>query len=93
LGNEWKYADKWPTLTFEGFQAKLLVNNKRLVDPPLLIILSRPCARSYEARESALVHALNFVDDVCAYHIGDLHYTELIMRDIVRWAIRSHPGM
>jgi hypothetical protein len=49
LGYDWKYADEWPTLNTEGFQAKLLVT-KRGSDPPTsrppLIVISRPCART-----------------------------------------------
>jgi hypothetical protein len=80
LGYEWKYADDWPTLTSEGFQAKLLASKRGSVDPSPLTVVSRPCAHTFEARESALVHALDFVDVVCGYHIDDLHYTDLIMR-------------
>jgi hypothetical protein len=68
LGYDWKYAHEWPTLTTEGFQAKLLVTKSG--DPPTswasLNVVSRPCARSYEARESALVNALVFINDIFA---------------------------
>jgi len=83
LGYEWKYAHEWPTLTTEGFQAKLLATKRG--DPPTsrapLNIVSRPYARSCEARESVLVIALVFINDVFEYHIGDLHFTELKIRE------------
>jgi len=83
LGYEWKYAHEWPTLTTEGFQAKLLATKNG--DPPTsrapLNVISRPCARSCEARESAPVNALVFTNDVFGYHIGDLHFTELKIRE------------
>jgi hypothetical protein len=82
LGYDWKYADEWPTLNTEGFQAKLLVT-KRGSDPPTsrppLIIISRPCARTCEARESALLNALLYVNDILRYHIGDLQFTDFII--------------
>jgi hypothetical protein len=82
LGYDWKYAHEWPTLTTEGFQAKLLATERG--DPltsraPLNV--SRPCGRSYEARESGLVNALVFINDIFGYHIGDVYFTELILRE------------
>jgi hypothetical protein len=47
--------------------------------------MSRPCARTFEVRESALFNALDYVNDICAYHIGDLHFTELIIRRSQTW--------
>jgi hypothetical protein len=82
LGYDWKYADEWPTLNTEGFQAKLLVT-KRGSDPPTsrppLIVISRPCARTCEPRESALLNALLYVNDILRYHIGDLQFTDFII--------------
>jgi hypothetical protein len=79
LGYDWRYAHKRLTLTTEGFQAKLLTTKRG--DPPTseagLKVVSRPDARSCEAKESALVNALAFINN--HFHIGDLHYTELIM--------------
>jgi hypothetical protein len=64
----------------KGFQAKRLATKRG--DPPTsrapLNMVSRPCARSCEVRESALVHAL--INDIFGYHIGDLHFTELMIR-------------
>jgi hypothetical protein len=62
LGFDWKYADEWPTLTTEGFQEKLIMTKTGSSDsstsrPPLTVV-SRPCARTFEARESALLNAL-----------------------------------
>jgi hypothetical protein len=80
LGYEWKYADEWPTLTTKGFQEKLLTTKRGSSDPPPLTVVSRPCARTFEAKESVLLHALDFVNDVNGYHIGDLHFTDLILQ-------------
>jgi hypothetical protein len=67
----------------EGFQVKLLATKRR--DPPTsrapLNVITRPCACSCEARESGLVNALVFINDIFGYHIGDLHFTELILRE------------
>jgi hypothetical protein len=80
LGYEWKYADDWPTFTMEGFQAKLQATKRGSSDPPPLTVMSRPCVRIFEARESVLLNTLDFINDVCGYHIGDLHFTEFIIQ-------------
>ena len=83
LGYDWKYTDEWPTRTTVGFQEKLLATKRGSSNPPTsqppLIVISRPYARTFEARESALFNALNYVNDICGYHIGDLHFTELVI--------------
>ena len=88
LGYDWKYADEWPTRTTKGFQEKLLVTKRGSSDPPTsqppLTIVSRPSAPTFEARESALFNAFDYVNDICGYHIGDLHFTELIIRETRR---------
>jgi hypothetical protein len=62
LGFDWKYADEWPTLNTEGFQEKLIITKRWSSDPPAsrspLTVVSRPCARTFEARESAVLNAL-----------------------------------
>jgi len=88
LGYDWKYADEWPTRTMAGFQKKLLATKRGSSDPsttpPPLTIVSRPYARTFEARENALFNALNYINDICGYHIGDLHFAELIIRESQR---------
>jgi hypothetical protein len=88
LGYDWKYADEWPTRTMTGFQKKLLVTKRGSSDPPTtqppLTVVIRPCARTFEARESALFNALNYVNDICGCHIGDLHFAKLIIRESQR---------
>ena len=88
LGYDWKYADEWPTCTMAGFQEKLLATKRGSSDPPTaqppLTVVSRPCARTFEARESALFNALDYVNDICGYHISDLHFAELIIRESQR---------
>jgi hypothetical protein len=79
LGYEWKYANDWPTLTTKGFQAKLLTIKRGQSNPLSFTVVSRPCARTFEVRETALLHDLDFVNDVCGYHIGDLHFTDYIV--------------
>ena len=46
----------------------------------LLTVIGRPCARSCEARESALVNTLLYIIDGLAYEINDLHYNHYMMR-------------
>ena len=88
LGYDWKYTDEWPTRTMAGFQEKLLVAKRGTSDPltsqPPQTVVSRPCARTFEPRESALFNALDYVNDICGYHISDLHFTELIIRESQR---------
>jgi hypothetical protein len=84
LGYDWKYAYEWPTLTTERFQTKLFVTKRKSDPPPRrppLTIVSRPYARTCEAWECALLNVLLYVNDICGYHIGDLHFTELIIRE------------
>jgi hypothetical protein len=75
--------------TTVGFQEKLLVVKWGSFDPPTsqspLTVISRPCARTFEARESALFNALNYVNDICGYHIGDLHFAKLRIRESQRY--------
>ena len=81
LGYDWKYADEWPTRTMAGFQKKLLATKRGSSDSPTtqppLIVVSRPCARTFETRDSALFNALNYVNTICGYHIDGLHFDEL----------------
>ena len=89
LGYDWKYTDEWPTRTTVGFQEKLLATKRGSSDPttsqPPLTVVSRPCARTFEARESALLNALLYVNDICGYKNGDLHFTEYIIRHSQTW--------
>jgi len=89
LGFDWKYADECPTLTMEVFQEKLIMSKRGSSDPPtsrpLLTTVSRPCARTFEARESALLNALLYVNNICGYKIGDLHFAEYIIRRSQTW--------
>jgi hypothetical protein len=80
LGYEWKYANDWPTLTAEGFQAKLYATKRGSPNSLSLTVVSRPCGRSYEARESVLSNTLDFINEICGYKIGDLHFTEFMIR-------------
>jgi hypothetical protein len=88
LGYDWKYAAEWPPHTTVGFQKKLLTTKRGSFDPltsqPPLTVVTRPCAHTFEARESALFNALNYINNICGYHIGDLHFTELRIRESQR---------
>ena len=88
LGYDWKYTDEWPTCTMAGFQEKLLVAKRGTSDPltsqPPQTVVSIPYACTFEARESALFNALNYVNNICGYHIGDLYFAELIIRESQR---------
>jgi hypothetical protein len=66
LGYDWQYAAERPTLTTQGFEEKLLVTKTEsdlATSRPLLIVVSRPCARTCEASESALLNVLLYIDD------------------------------
>ena len=69
LGYDWKYADEWSTRTTTGFQKKLLATKRGSSDPsisqPPLTVVRSPCARTFEARESALFNALNYINTIC----------------------------
>jgi hypothetical protein len=51
LGYDWKYAHEWPTLTIEGFQAKLLATKRgdpatsraplNVISRPMLIVVNQ----------------------------------------------------
>jgi hypothetical protein len=80
LGYEWKCADDWPTLTAEGFQAKLYATKRGSPNSLSLTVVSRPCVRTYEARESVLLNTLDFIIEICGYKTSDLHFTEFMIR-------------
>ena len=74
---KWEYGG--PVLTSEGIQVKILVTGSegsRL----MLIVVGRPCERSCEARESALVNTLRYISDILAYEINDLHFSDYVVR-------------
>ena len=48
----WEYGG--PILNSEGIQEKILVT-RREGSPPMLIVVSRPCEQSCEARETVLI--------------------------------------
>ena len=74
---KWKYGG--PVLTSEEIQEKILVT-RRKGSRPMLIVISRPCERSCEVRESALVNTLRYISDILAYEINDLHFSEYVVR-------------
>ena len=89
LGFDWTYANEYPTLTTEGFQKRLIMTKWGSFDPPTsrppLTVVSRPRAHTFEARESALLNALLYVNNISGYKIGDLHFAEYIIRHSQTW--------
>ena len=73
---EWEYVG--PVFTSQGMHEKVLVT--RGSSQPLIIVVSRPCDRSYEARESALVNTLRYISDIRAYEMNDMHISEYVVR-------------
>ncbi|XP_066392147.1 uncharacterized protein [Miscanthus floridulus] len=53
---------------------------------PMLIVVSRPCERSCEVRESALVNTLCYISDILAYEMNDLHFSKEHFPALVDWA-------
>ena len=74
---KWKYGG--PVLTSEGIQVKILMTRSE-GSRPMLIVVSRPCERSCEARESALGNTLRYISDILAYEMNDLHFSEYVVR-------------
>ena len=74
---KWEYGG--PILTSKGIQEKILVTRSE-DSQPMLIIVSRSCERSCEARESALVNTLRYINDILAYEMNDLHFSEYVVR-------------
>ena len=75
---EWEFGG--PTPTTHGFQECVRVTNLSASPQTLLTIIGRPCARSCEARESALVNTLLYITDGLGYEINDLLYNLYVMR-------------
>jgi hypothetical protein len=73
---EWEYVG--PVFTSHGMQEKVLVT--RGSSQPLLIVVSRPCDRSCETRESALVNTLCYISDIWAFEMNDLHFSDYVVR-------------
>ena len=74
---KWEYGG--PVLISKGMQEKILVTRSE-DSRPMLIVVSRPCERSCEARESALVNTLRYISDILAYEMNDLHFSEYVVR-------------
>ena len=74
---KWEYGG--PVFTSEGIQEKIIVTSRGCSEP-LRIVISRPCERSCEARESALVNTLRYISDIRAYEMNDMHISEYVVR-------------
>jgi hypothetical protein len=75
LGYFWYYAGSRPIS--HGLQGHLhfSLGPSPFELPPVCSIVCRPCARSCEAKESALIYAFMYLNDVLWYTIGDvLHW-------------------
>ena len=46
----------------------------------MLIVVSRPCERYCEARESALVNTLRYISDIWAYEMNGQHFSDYVVR-------------
>ena len=78
---KWEYDG--PVLTSEGIQVKILVTRSE-GSRPMLIVVSRPCERSCEVRESALVNTLRYIIDIRAYKMNNIYFSEYMVR---RWEL------
>ena len=74
---KWEYGGS--VLTSEGIQEKILVTRSE-DSRPMLIVVSRPCERPCEARESALVNTLRYISDILTYEMNDLHFSKYVVR-------------
>ena len=74
---KWEYGG--PILTSKGIQEKILVTRSE-DSRPMLIVVSRSCERSCEARESALVNTLRYINDILAYEMNDVHFSEYVVQ-------------
>ena len=74
----WEFAG--PAATTHGFQERVRVTILSASPRTLLTVVGRPCARSCEARESALVNTLLYITYGLGYEINDLHYNLYMMR-------------
>ena len=74
---KWEYGGS--VLTLDGIHVKILVTRSE-GSRQMLIVVSRPCERSCEARESALVNTLRYISDILAYEMNDLHFSEYVVR-------------
>ena len=75
---EWEFGG--PTPTTYGFQERVRAINLSASPRTLLTVVGRPCARSCEAIESALVNTLLYITDGRAYEINDVDYNLYVMR-------------
>jgi hypothetical protein len=75
-GFRWSYGD--PVFTRAGIQQSINITKGR--SGPLLIVFSRPCERTCEAKESVLVHALRYITYVLGYKIYDPHFAEYAVK-------------
>ena len=74
---KWEYGGH--VLTSEGIQVKILVTRSE-GSRPMLIVVSRLCERSCEARESALVNTLRYISDILVYEMNDMHFSEYVVQ-------------
>ena len=75
---EWEFVG--PTATTHGIKERVRVTNLSASPRTLLTVVGRPCARSCEAIESALVNTLLYITDGRAYEINDVDYNLYVMR-------------
>ena len=81
-------TEKGPVQTREGlYQSSFKF--RTTPDPtaePMFTVYSKALPRRSEAKDSALIRALNFNDDALGYKIGDVNYAEYLL---LRYNIRQ----
>jgi hypothetical protein len=78
---DFSYVDGNPERTRDGkFQAHLSFSPLYQFNSPLFEIYGSPCDRAYEAKESALIHALAYISEVLDFKIGDFNYMDYLFR-------------
>lgn len=78
VGFTWRYGAS--TFTTEGIQERIEVVKEN--SAPWLIFWSKPCERTCEAKESVLVHALRYINEVLGYEMYDVHFTEYMSKRV-----------
>jgi hypothetical protein len=79
LGYCWYHASS--RSTSHGLQGRVhfALGDSLFAVPRVCLIVGRPCAHPCQAKKSALIHALIYLNDVLRYIIGDVHYTDYVM--------------
>ena len=74
LGYDWEYMVQQGHLTYVGIQYCLKFTPNPANGQSVDYIYGRSCVNRHEAKESALVRALHYIDTECGYTIQDVRY-------------------